>query len=111
MSFTLTSQNGRRIISAKEDIVFSNASQMAELLSQQVAAGHKLIILDFTKASLIDSAGICGIVGELAKLKENKVTLILAGCNSTIHKVFQLVGLDRLFTIVRTLEEALEDPA
>lgn len=108
MEFDIHTTDGRRVIASRGDVLHDQAEAFARTIREQIEAGHKVIVLDFTKAGLIDSAGISSIVANIALIKEKGVKIILGGCNPTIRKVFQLIGFTQHFPVTATLAEALQ---
>lgn len=108
MTFDLVTNNGRLIVACPGDVLFSNAEEFEMALHNALETGNKTIIIDFSNASIIDSAGISAIVSNISLLKTKQGKLVLAGCNPTISKVFQLIGFHQHFTITTTLDEALK---
>ncbi|HNW33307.1 MAG TPA: STAS domain-containing protein [Candidatus Ozemobacteraceae bacterium] len=108
MFFQVSTNNGRQVITADGDVAGEITGELTAAIKEQIEAGHKIIILDFAKASIIDSMGISAIVANIALLKRKSGQLILAACRPTVKKVFQLVGFEQHFPIVATVEEALK---
>ncbi len=75
--------------------------QMAGFIQQ----GHRQIVLDLTLVSFLDSTGLGAIVSSLKRLDGNGVMVICCACEMVMD-VFRLTRMDRVFPIVRTLEEA-----
>lgn len=107
MFFQVSTIEGRQVIAAAGDVTGDLGGELAKAIKQLLDADQKIIVLDFAKATIIDSMGISGIVANAALLKAKNAKLILAGCNATIKKVFQLVGFERHFPIVATAAEAV----
>ncbi len=108
MEFDIQTTDGRQVIASRGDVLHIHSEEFARVIREQIEAGHKIIILDFTKAGLIDSAGISSIVANIALIREKGVKIILGGCNPTIRKVFQLIGFTQHFAVTATLAEALQ---
>ena len=108
MNFEVTGANGFQIVSAKGDVFFSIADEFKATILEQLESGCSTIILDFSKSGIIDSSGIGAIVAAMPGAKAKKIRIILAGCNQTVRKVFQMIGFDQHFTVTSTLDEALK---
>lgn len=108
MVFHVSTVEGCQVIAIPDDVTGDHGMELAAAIKQQLEANHKIIVLDFTKAAIIDSMGISGIVANVSLLKTKGGKLILAGCNPTIKKVFQLVGFERHFPIVETIANAVK---
>lgn len=110
MFFQVSTIEGRQIITVAGDVTGDHGEELAKTIGQQLEAGHKVIVIDFAKATIIDSMGISGIVANTSTLKAKGGRLIIAGCNATIKKVFLLVGFERHFPIVSSVDEAVRLP-
>ncbi len=108
MNFEVTGSNGFQIVSAKCDVHYSIADEFKKTILAQLESGCSAIILDFSNAEIIDSSGIGAIVAAMPGAKARNIRIILAGCNHTIRKIFQMIGFDQHFTITATLDEAFK---
>lgn len=66
----------------------------------------KHIIVDCTALQYISSPGIGVFTSRLDESDEKSVKIVLFGLNDKVAKVFRILGLDSLMTIVPSLEEA-----
>lgn len=55
----------------------------------------------------MDSTGLAVLVGGLKRVKENEGALILCGARDPIMRVLSLTGLNKVFPIHPTIEEAI----
>ena len=67
-----------------------------------------LAVLDLSNVEFIDSSGLGAIVASMKSLGRNR-KLVLAGLTPNVEKVFRLTRMDSVFTLYRTLDEALDD--
>lgn len=110
MFFQVSSVGGRQVITAGGDVSGDVASELAGMIQKQFEAGHAVVIIDFSKATIIDSMGISAIVANIGLMKEKDAHLVLASCTPTVKKVLQLVGFEQHFPIVSSVEEAVRLP-
>ncbi len=66
------------------------------------------IIFDFEKVEYVDSSGVGMLVAWYRDLKEQKRQFVLCRVKTDIYKMFELVGISALISIVATEKEALE---
>ena len=66
------------------------------------------IICDINDIDYIDSTGLGCLVGSLYRVHNNDGKFFLVTDNPQIIKVFEITGLDKVFTIKPTLEEAIK---
>lgn len=108
MNFEVSRSGNYQIVSAKGDVHHAIADEFKEIILAQLESDCTAIVLDFSKASIIDSSGIGSIVAAMPGAKKKQIRIILAGCNHTVRRVFQMIGFDQHFTITSTLDEALK---
>jgi anti-sigma B factor antagonist len=66
------------------------------------------IVVDLEGLDFIDSSGLGVLVSTLRRVKEQGGTLRLVCSKEGILKVFRITGLDKVFPVVATVEEAQE---
>jgi len=76
-----------------------------------IDGGKKRVVVDLSKATFIDSTTLGVLVGGVKRLRPNGGALTIVCTDQNICKIFEITGLDRVFTIHATREEALEEVA
>lgn len=66
------------------------------------------VAIDLSGVEYIDSSGIAGLVEAYQMARRNGTRFTLAAISDPVRRVLQLARLDRVFTIVDTVEAALE---
>jgi anti-sigma B factor antagonist len=66
-----------------------------------------LLVVDLTRVTFLDSSALGVLVGALRRMRERKRELRLVEPRATVHRIFELTLLDRAFTFVPTVEEAV----
>ncbi len=64
------------------------------------------LIIDLKDVDYIDSTGLGILIGIKRRTTENKGKLILVLYSNRINKLFEITGLNKIFTIARSPEEA-----
>lgn len=67
---------------------------------------HLKIIIDLEKVPFIDSSGLAALVSGLRLARQKGGSIALSGAQSQAQIVFRLTMLDRVFSILPTVEEA-----
>ncbi len=80
--------------------------QLAAVLNAQIDAGHRWLILNMETVDGISSAGLKMLVAVSKRARDQKGDLALAALKPFVLEMFQLVGLDLVFTIADTLDQA-----
>jgi anti-sigma B factor antagonist len=69
------------------------------------------VIVDFSGTTFIDSTTLGVLVGGVKRLRSNDGQLSLVCSDRNITKIFEITGLDRVFTIYPTRDEAVANVA
>ena len=72
-----------------------------------IAKGGKDVIVDFSDTTFIDSTTLGVLVGGVKRLRTNDGQLSLVCSDRNITKIFEITGLDRVFAIYETCDEAV----
>ena len=111
MSLTLTSrqtEEGFVVIEPEGRLTLYTANEMDSFLSQCISSGKANIILLGGKLNYIDNFGIGLVVNYQKNAKNLGGQIVLAGLQKRQVDLLNITGLNKLFTICGTLEEALE---
>lgn len=84
------------------------APDFKERMVQVIDAGRKRVVVDLTRATFIDSTTLGVLVGGVKRLRPVDGSLALVCDDQNILKIFEITGLDRVFPIHESVEEALE---
>ena len=87
------------------------APELKERLEQVIEGGTTRLVIDLSKATFIDSTTLGILVSGSKRLGSDGGALAIVATDQSITKVFEITGLDRVFPIHDTREEALSDVA
>ena len=76
-------------------------------LGDVIGEGGKDVVVDFSDTTFIDSTTLGVLVGGVKRLRAQDGRLSLVCSDRNITKIFEITGLDRVFTIYPTRDEAL----
>jgi len=82
------------------------APQLKERLVEVIDGGCVNILVDLEGVGFIDSSGLGVLVGGLRRAKERSGVIRLVCTRENILKIFRITGLDKVFPIFDTLEQA-----
>jgi anti-sigma B factor antagonist len=99
--------DGTYVISLSGEVDLYTAPEFKQQLLDVIGKGAKGVIVDFSKTTFIDSTTLGVLVGGVKRLRPNEGQLSLVCNDRNITKIFEITGLDRVFTIYPTREEAL----
>ena len=95
------------VIDLKGEVDLYTAPEFKQQLLDVISQGGKNVIVDFSNTTFIDSTTLGVLVGGVKRLRQNEGQLSLVCSDRNITKIFEITGLDRVFTIHATREEAL----
>ena len=95
------------VISLAGEVDLYTAPEVTPQLLEVIAQGGKQVIVDFTNTTFIDSTTLGVLVGGVKRLRTNDGQLSLVCNDRNITKIFEITGLDRVFEIHGTREEAV----
>jgi anti-sigma B factor antagonist len=100
-------QTGVHVIALTGEVDLYTAPEFKQELLRVIGEGAKQVIVDFTATTFIDSTTLGVLVGGVKRLRPEGGQLALICSDRNITKIFEITGLDRVFTIYRTRDEAL----
>jgi anti-sigma B factor antagonist len=96
------------LISLSGEVDLYTAPDFKQQLLQVIGDGARQVIVDFSQTTFIDSTTLGVLVGGVKRLRPNGGQLLLVCSDRNITKIFEITGLDRVFTIYPTRVEAVE---
>jgi anti-sigma B factor antagonist len=95
------------VISLAGEVDLYTAPEFKQQLLEVIGQGGKNVIVDFTSTTFIDSTTLGGLVGGVKRLRTNEGQLSLVCSDRNITKIFEITGLDRVFAIHASRDEAV----
>jgi anti-sigma B factor antagonist len=95
------------VIALAGEVDLYTAPEFKQQLLEVIAQGGRQVIVDFTDTTFIDSTTLGVLVGGVKRLRTNDGQLSLVCSDRNITKIFEITGLDRVFTIYPTRGEAV----
>jgi anti-sigma B factor antagonist len=100
--------DGAYVISLAGEVDLYTAPEFKQQLLEVIQQGARNVVVDFSDTTFIDSTTLGVLVGGVKRLRTNDGQLSLVCSDRNITKIFEITGLDRVFTIYPTRSEALE---
>jgi len=110
MNFDITTEQvdgGAYVISLAGEVDLYTAPEFKQQLLDVISQGGKEVIVDFSDTTFIDSTTLGVLVGGVKRLRTNDGQLSLVCSDRNITKIFEITGLDRVFSIYPTRDEAI----
>jgi anti-sigma B factor antagonist len=95
------------VIALAGEVDLYTAPEFKQQLLDVIAKGAKDVVVDFSDTTFIDSTTLGVLVGGVKRLRSGDGQLSLVCSDRNITKIFEITGLDRVFTIYATRDEAL----
>ena len=100
--------DGGYVISLAGEVDLYTAPEFKQQLLDVISQGARNVVVDFSDTTFIDSTTLGVLVGGVKRLRTNDGQLSLVCSDRNITKIFEITGLDRVFTIYPTRSEALK---
>jgi anti-sigma B factor antagonist len=99
------------VIQLGGEVDLYTAPEFKERLVELIENGKTKIVVDLSEATFIDSTTLGVLVGGVKRLRPAGGSLALVCSDQNITKIFEITGLDRVFPIHDTRDEALSSVA
>lgn len=95
------------VISLTGEVDLYTAPEFKQQLLEVIGQDAKEVVVDFSGTTFIDSTTLGVLVGGVKRLRTNEGQLSLVCSDRNITKIFEITGLDKVFTIYPTRGEAV----
>jgi anti-sigma B factor antagonist len=95
------------VVDVEGEVDIYSAPQFKEVLLQGIEGGASRIIVDLAKVTFIDSTALGVLVSGAKRVRPQNGTLDIVCADDNITRIFEITGLDRIFGIYPTREDAL----
>ena len=95
------------VISLAGEVDLYTAPEFKQQLLEVIGQGGKEVVVDFSDTTFIDSTTLGVLVGGVKRLRTNDGQLTLVCSDRNITKIFEITGLDRVFSIYASRDEAV----
>ena len=95
------------VVDLEGEVDIYSAPRFKEILLQGIDEGAQRIIVDLAKVTFIDSTALGVLVSGAKRVRPQNGTLDIVCIDENITRIFEITGLDRIFGIYPTREEAL----
>lgn len=84
------------------------APKLRDALLAQIGDGAANLVIDLSEVGFMDSSGLGVLVGALRRVNEGGGRIVLAGTQRPVERVLEITGLNRLFPMHPTVDDAVE---
>ena len=99
------------VISLAGEVDLYTAPEFKQQLLEVIGQGAKHVVVDFSDTTFIDSTTLGVLVGGVKRLRPTGGSLSLVCTDQNISKIFEITGLDSVFPIYKSRDEALAGAA
>ena len=96
------------VISLSGEVDLYTAPEFKQQLLDVIGQGGKEVVVDFSNTTFIDSTTLGVLVGGVKRLRPSGGQLTLVCSDRNITKIFEITGLDKVFRIYDSRDEALD---
>lgn len=96
-----------QLVAVSGELDLSNSAELRRRVEEALQAGPNALLVDLSRVSHMDSTGLAALIEthQLAADLGARLTLVIG--SEPVRRTMEVRGLDRLFTIVPTRDEAL----
>jgi anti-sigma B factor antagonist len=98
---------GVAVVALAGEIDHYTCPEFKQELLRVIADGATLIVVDLTKTTFIDSTALGVIIRGVERLKQRDGRLVVVCADPNIVKIFEVTGLNRIFSVYGSRDEAL----
>jgi anti-sigma B factor antagonist len=99
-------QSGHHLIAVRGEIDLFTAPELKSALTEAIEAGKLRLVIDLSEVSFLDSTALGVLIGAVKRLRSRGGALAIVNTDTSIAKTFEITGLDQIFTILPSREEA-----
>lgn len=99
--------DGVQVIKVGGEIDLFTAPKLKQKLDRVIDGGGARVLIDLSDTSFVDSTALGVLIGAARRLRSRQGTMVIVNTDQSIAKTFEITGLDSIFTIRATREQAL----
>ncbi|HEX9774310.1 MAG TPA: STAS domain-containing protein [Actinomycetota bacterium] len=98
---------GWRIVGVAGELDLLTAPSLRTRLIEAIDQGDVRLVLDLSHVSFLDSSGLGALIAGYKRVRERGGRLVLVATSRAVLNVLSLTGLDGVFQVFPTVDEAL----
>jgi anti-sigma B factor antagonist len=99
--------NGAHVVAVAGEVDIFTAPDLKRTIASAIEDGAHRLVVDLTNTRFLDSTALGVLIGAVKRLRPLDGKLAIVNTEPSTAKTFQITGLDRIFTIVATRDEAV----
>ena len=97
----------RHLVAVRGEIDLFTAPELKQVLTEAVEQGKSRVVVDLTETTFLDSTALGVLIGAVKRLRSRDGALAIVNTDQNIAKTFEITGLDQVFTILPSRDEAI----
>ena len=98
---------GRHVVAVQGEIDLFTAPELKKTLADAIENGATHVVVDLSETSFLDSTALGVLIGAVKRLRSRDGQLVIVNTDQNIAKTFEITGLDQIFTILATRDDAI----
>lgn len=103
--------SGVHVVAVAGEVDIFTAPELKRAISTAIDGGARSVVVDLTETRFLDSTALGVLIGAVKRLRPLDGRLLIVNVEPSTAKTFEITGLDQIFTIVGTREDALSELA
>jgi anti-sigma B factor antagonist len=95
------------VLNVGGEVDLSTAPALRSAVDDVLVSGRRRLVVDLADVTFMDSSGLSVLVAGFKAMREAGGEMTVVCPNASISKIFAITGLDRVFSIHPSLDEAL----
>lgn len=100
-------RDGSYVVAVAGEVDIFTAPELKRSIGNAIDDGAREIIVDLTDTRFLDSTALGVLIGAVKRLRPLDGQLVIVNTEPSTAKTFEITGLDQIFTIVGTRDDAL----
>jgi anti-sigma B factor antagonist len=96
-----------QVVAVRGEIDLFTAPELKQVVTDAIESGERRVVIDLTDVSFLDSTALGVLIGAVKRLRSRGGALAIVNTEPSITKTFEITGLDQIFTILPSRDEAL----
>ena len=88
------------------ELDLSNVGELRRRVDMALADGGAQLVIDLTEVTHMDSTGLAELIYAQQRTTERRGRLALVVTSASIRRILEIRGVDRLFTLAASADEA-----
>src|SRR4051794_18984033 len=96
------------VVAVSGELDLSNSSGLVRQVESAVRSGRNCVVIDLSAVTHMDSTGLAALIESHHLTHARRGRLALVAHSESVRRTIEVRGLDRLFTILTTRDEAVD---